>query len=150
MMASRYKHTQIGYFLISVYGVLILIFGWIYLVTGATAMTIGLILLFLALGMFARMTVEVDGEVVEFILGFGIVRKRFPLVDIASCQAVRNRWWYGLGIRYTPHGWLFGVSGLDAVELKMKDGRRYRIGTDDPQGLGEAIVRLLGASKSDI
>ena len=34
--------------------------------------------------------------------------------------------------------WVYGVSGLDAVELQMKEGRRFRIGTDEPD-------RLLGA-----
>lgn len=41
--------------------------------------------------------------------------------------------------RMTPHGWFYNVSGLSAVEIKLKTGIKYRIGTDVPQELEEAI-----------
>lgn len=46
-------------------------------------------------------------------LRFGLTpfRKRIPLSDISSCQQVRNRWYYGWGIRYIGIGWLYNVSG---------------------------------------
>ncbi|HEY7842950.1 MAG TPA: hypothetical protein VID30_04620 [Bradyrhizobium sp.] len=34
---------------------------------------------------------------------------------------------------------LYNVSGLDAVELRLKSNEVRRIGTDDPQGLAEAL-----------
>ena len=34
---------------------------------------------------------------------------------------------------------LYNVSGLDAVELRLKSHEVRRIGTDDPQGLVEAL-----------
>ena len=34
---------------------------------------------------------------------------------------------------------LYNVSGLDAVELKLGPNDIRRIGTDDPQGLAEAL-----------
>ncbi len=40
-------------------------------------------------------------------------------------------------------GWLYNVSGTDAVELKMKNGKRYRIGTDVPGELAEAIRQAI-------
>ncbi|MEJ2284164.1 MAG: hypothetical protein P8X85_11275 [Desulfobacterales bacterium] len=42
---------------------------------------------------------------------------------------------YGRNIRLTPHGWLFNVSGLHAVEIPLRSGKKYRMGTDDPEGL---------------
>jgi hypothetical protein len=57
---------------------------------------------------------------------------------------VKNQWWWGWGIRLIPGGWLYNVSGLDAVELKMKNGRVYRIGTDEPRKLAEFIQAKLG------
>jgi hypothetical protein len=50
---------------------------------------------------------------------------------------------WGWGIRLTPRGWLFNVSGLDAVELTMTTGKHYRIGTYDPMGLARAIDRVI-------
>jgi len=34
---------------------------------------------------------------------------------------------------------LYNVSGLDAVELRLKTGEVRRIGTNDPQGLASAM-----------
>ena len=35
--------------------------------------------------------------------------------------------------------WLWNVSGFRAVELVFKDGKRFRIGTDEPESLIRAI-----------
>ncbi len=138
---KNYVHTQIGYFLLATYAVLILIVG--YLIRDAELSGLpqaGLILLVLALMTFVTLKVSVDEQKVQIRFGPGIFSKGFPLSDIETCEVVRNRWFYGLGIRYTPHGWLYSVSGLSAVELQMKNGKRYRIGTDDPEGLASAIL----------
>ena len=37
------------------------------------------------------------------------------------------------------NGWLFNVSGLQAVEIFLRSGKKYRIGTDEPERLVEAI-----------
>jgi hypothetical protein len=52
---------------------------------------------------------------------------------------VRNCWWYGWGIRRGPDFRLYNVSGLDAVELRLKSGEVRRIGTDDPLALAAAL-----------
>ena len=61
---------------------------------------------------------------------------------------MRNEWYYGWGVRLTPYGWMFNVSGLDAVELTFESGKRFRIGTDRP---GEVIdaMRLHKPSLAD-
>ena len=51
---------------------------------------------------------------------------------------VRNHWWNGFGIRMRPGLRLHNVSGLDAVELRLSNEVRH-IGTDDPQGLAQAL-----------
>jgi hypothetical protein len=40
-------------------------------------------------------------------------------------------------------GWLWNVSGIDAVELTMKNGDRFRIGTDEPEKLVTAIEAVI-------
>ena len=46
----------------------------------------------------------------------GLIRRRIRIADIRSAAAVRNRWYYGWRLRLTPHGWLYNVSGLNAVQ----------------------------------
>jgi hypothetical protein len=50
-----------------------------------------------------------------------------------------------LGIRKIPGGWLYNISGADAVELTLKGGKRCRIGTDVPEELERAIEPALAA-----
>jgi hypothetical protein len=49
-------------------------------------------------------------------------------------------WLNGFGIRVRPGRRLYNVSGLDAVELRLKTGDIRRIGTDDPRGLAAALT----------
>ncbi|MAG48088.1 hypothetical protein CL617_05785 [archaeon] len=97
----------------------------------------------LVLLLFYKLTVIVNNEHIKLIFGIGLIRKKFSLKDINSCQVVRNKWWYGFGIRLFPGGWLFNVSGLDAVEILMKNGKKYRIGTEEPKVLQRTIQTSL-------
>jgi hypothetical protein len=63
--------------------------------------------------------------------------------NILSATIVKNHRYYGWGIRvwFWPKMWIFNVSGFEAVELKMKNGKTYRIGTDEPKKLEQAILQ---------
>ena len=59
---------------------------------------------------------------------------------IAEVRSVRNPWHAGWGIRWFPGRYLlWSVSGFQAVEVVTKDGNRFRIGTDEPEMLVQAI-----------
>ena len=98
-----------------------------------------LVVIAAALVLFSRLTVTINEDDLELRFGPGLIHERFKLHDIESSQIVRNLWYYGWGIRITPHGWLYNVSGFQAVEIKFRTGKKFRIGTDDPQRLKEAI-----------
>lgn len=93
--------------------------------------------------LFSSLTVAVDPREVTIRFGAGAIRKTFRVEDIAGARAVRNAWWYGWGIRLTPHGWLYNVGGLDAVELEMRNRRKVRIGTDEPDRLLAALRQVI-------
>jgi hypothetical protein len=61
------------------------------------------------------------------------------LDDIETVALVRNHWWNGFGIRTAPGLRLYNVSGLDAVELRLRSNDIRRIGTDDPRDLAGAL-----------
>jgi hypothetical protein len=61
------------------------------------------------------------------------------LAEIVGCEPIRIRWWYGWGIHLTPCGWLYNVSGFDAVAITLRNGKKVALGTDDPYGLVTAI-----------
>ncbi len=62
-------------------------------------------------------------------------------------KAVRNPWYYGWGIRLTPLGWLYNVSGLSAVDVVLEDGRHVQIGTDQPEALERALHQVVISSE---
>ena len=98
------------------------------------------------LALFSTLTVRVGGGVITVQFGVGIIRKRFRLSDVESYAKVRNPWYYGLGIRYTPRGWLYNIYGLSAIELVMKNGKTCRIGTGDPEGLVRSLDHAMNES----
>jgi hypothetical protein len=92
---------------------------------------------------FSLLTIVVGPDTIDWFFRGGFWRKRLVLEDIAEAKPVRNRWWYGWGIHLTPQGWLYNVRGLCAVELRTKSGRRYRIGSDEPETLAAEISKRL-------
>jgi hypothetical protein len=135
-----YKHTQIGYLLIIALGTASLMIGNLVLATNFNITAILLLtFMVLCLVLFATLTVEVNAQEINLQFGIGLIRKRFALKDVQTYRAVKNPWYYGWGIHLIPGGWLYNVSGWEALELQMKDGRKYRIGTDDTRGLIDAI-----------
>ena len=93
----------------------------------------------IGISLFWGLTVEVNKDVVRLYFGLGIIRRNIRREDIAMVTQVRNRWWWGFGIRWTPHGWMWNISGLDAIELTYHNGKKFRIGTDEPEVLLEAL-----------
>ena len=151
----NYKHTQIGYLMIVVTLAVLALFASAHISalneppsvdSGTNLLTTGVMaLILLTLSSFASLQVIIDGEYLRIKFGYGIFRKKFLLNDIVSAKAVKNHWYYGWGIR----GWLwsnmliFNVSGFDAIEIKLKNGKVYRIGTDEPQKLEQAILNSI-------
>jgi hypothetical protein len=96
-------------------------------------------LLAFSLALFGWLTVEVDAREVRLALGVGALRKTVPVAEIVTCQRIRTRLWWGWGLRWTPAGWLYNVSGREAVRLELERERPVIIGSDDADALKAAI-----------
>jgi hypothetical protein len=137
---AAYRHTQIGWVLLAALaaGAGVVVFaagkaGW------STPASVVLTLLIAVAVLFCTLTVMINGGLIECRYGPGLIRKYIPLATVRGVRTVRTAWYQGWGIRLTSDGWLFNVSGLDAVEVELSDGKRIRIGTDEPQALAAAI-----------
>ena len=138
-MARRYRHTQFGWAIVTSTLLPIGILGSVALASRSFAPLLGLIPLLVIVPVFASLTVAVTDAAVLLRFGVGLIRKRFPLDDIESAAPVTNSWISGWGIRLIPGGWLYNVSGTDAVELRLRNGRTVRVGTDDQEALLAAL-----------
>ncbi len=145
-MIKQYEHTQVGYLIIVVMAAVMVLIGVVLANAGINWIAIGvLVVIAIALVLFSSLTVVIWEEELEARFGPGPIRKRFKLNEIESCQVVKNHWFYGWGIRLTPHGVLYNVSGFDAVEIKLRTGKKFRIGTDVPQELEKAIEQAINS-----
>jgi len=144
-MYKKYEHTQIGYLMLVILCIILAFMIFFMSFYGFNLVGfIAVLVVVLVLWMFTKLTVEIDNEFLGIKFGVGIIHKKIPLNKIKSCREVKNPWYYGWGIRITPHGILYNVSGFLAVELEMKSGRKYRIGTDEPEKLVQAIRESIG------
>lgn len=139
---DRYRHTQTGGLMIFIIGIILINFGVVLYRTGIEPAILAIlaIVLFLIIS-FGSLTVRIDDQFIHLTFGYGLVQKKFALNTIKSAKTVKNKWYYGWGIRYNPWKriWIYNVSGFDAVEITTKDGTVFRIGTDEPQKLEFAI-----------
>ncbi len=146
-MIKHYEHTQVGYLIIVAMAAVMVMIGIVLANAGINWIAIGvLILIAVLLVLFSSLTVVIWEEELEVRFGPGLIHKRFKLNGIESCKVVKNHWYNGWGIRLIPHGILYNVSGFYAVEIKLRTGKQYRIGTDVPQELEAAIQRSLSNS----
>jgi len=144
IMIKRYEHTQVGYLIIVAVVATMVAIGIILANTNFNWIAIAvLVVLAIVVLLFHSLTVVISGEEMVVQFGPGVIRKRFKLNEIESCQAVKIPWYYGWGIRLTPQGMLFRVSGFHAVHIRLISGKEYLIGTDVPQELEEAIRQAI-------
>lgn len=140
--STAYTHTQIGYVTggVGLAGLCIIYYSFMaeYGELGPLAYAmLGLFGVFTAL--FATLTTEVRDGAFRFYFGPGFWTRQFPLHAIERVTIVQNRVYYGWGIRYTSHGWLYTVSGLQAVELEVRGEGTIRVGSDEPEQLKRAL-----------
>jgi len=145
---TRYKHTQIGHVVIWAVLVISVVVAIETISQPSRSHEISVVislLLLVTIPLFCRLRIEIDDQTLLASFGIGLIKKKVPLAQIIACEPIRIRGWYGWGIHLTPYGWLYNVSGLDAVAIALRNGRKFALGTDDPHGLVAAIRRFSSA-----
>ena len=152
-----YENTQPGTFIRVMTGSWVVLFGVLVVVMLALGqkeaaillgvVTVGLALILgIVLVLCHSLTVRVSRSEIALSFGVGLIRKQFPIGDISGASIVQNRWYNGFGIRKIRGGWLYNVSGFDAIEIQLKNERKYRIGTNQPKELLAAVESALASS----
>ena len=140
--AGSYKHTQRGTVILAVMlgmaficaALAILMFKVFWLTSFFLVMVAWL---------FHSLTIEIGERELRWRFGPGLIRKVVQLDEIISAtpQSTGPSW----GIHWSPRlGWLYNVSGYDAVLITLRSGKKFALGTDEPQVLTEAIRRHIG------
>ncbi len=145
-----YIEKQGGNWILSILAIAVIVMAIVYTFSTEDSMdaivavsTFTVISIIVAL-MFFRLKTEVMDDEVVLTFGIGPVKKRIATNQIKEVSIVRNKWYFGWGIRYYGKGWLWNIWGLDGVELTLKDKKsKFRIGTQEPQKLHDEISKRL-------
>jgi hypothetical protein len=93
--------------------------------------------------MFSSLTIQITSRTLCWYFGPGLFRKKILLSDIRGAEVARTRLIHGWGIHRTTRGWLYNVSGFDAVAVRLDAEKEILLGTDEPERLCAAILRAL-------
>ncbi len=143
----EYSHTQtvyriVGPLVLSVAAALVVIVWladdapsarWVFVVVAVIVLA--------SLLVFSKLTVTIASGTLDVVFGFGWPGRTMDLREIVGVRQVRNTAYQGWGLRKIRGGWMYNVWGLDAVELDLESGKKFRIGTDDPERLLAALDR---------
>lgn len=140
---KNYHHTQRGTLILAVtLGLAGLFFGLGFSIGTLKSLWISIPILLVCAWLFHSLTIEISDSELHWRFGPGLIRKSVLLTEITAAEAVRTgpSW----GIHWSPRtGWLYNVSGFDAVAITLRDGNRFCLGTDEPQALTARLAEAI-------
>ena len=151
MDSNRYEHTQNSplWILLLLLAVMFFVVSgsieevWAnWLMRGAGVIVVGLTTC------FAYLRVAVDGDELKITYGpLPLFRQRLSLTDIVSAEPGRSKLIDGFGIHWVPtRGWTYNLWGFECVELKLRQGQRFRVGTNDSEELASFLRSSIQAA----
>lgn len=151
-MPHPYRHKQRGHVtLFAAVGAVSVVPILIFLTMGSEVTVVpwlilagSLILILFVTYLFSSMTITIDENALRWSFGPGVIQKSEPLSEIAGAETTKTSWVEGLGIHLTARGWLYNVSGRSAVSIRLRDGKQFLLGTDEPERLAAAITLAIG------
>jgi len=139
--AGSYRHTQRGTLVLAVtLGLAVVFIGLGF--TALKPLWVSVPVLVMCAWLFHSLTIEITDRELRWRFGPGLIRKSVPLAEIVSAEPVRTgpSW----GIHWSPRtGWLYNVSGFDAVAVRLLGGKKFSLGTDEPQALAARLAEVI-------
>jgi hypothetical protein len=138
---KTYSHTQTG---TAIVGAMLIMAG-VFSILGLCVMkTFFITVLFLLVvgWLFHSLKIDIGDGRLRWAFGSGLIRNSAPLTEIVSAVPVKS----GLswGIHWSPRlGWLYNVSGWDAVLVTLRSGKKFALGTDEPQILAARLEEII-------
>ncbi len=142
-MQLKYQHTQkagIPFYLALTVGIVAC--GSLFISPGPAPVVVYIlapVILLWAILLVSSLTVTINDRFLRVRFGPGAFIKKFSLSEIDRVSPARHTWFWGWGIRWYFSGWLYNIAGFKSVEIILKNGKKARIGTDEPEKLARAI-----------
>ncbi len=97
--------------------------------------------------LFSTLTVRVTDKRMMWFFGVPSIGRSVPLSQIASIRAIKTTIWEGWGIHLTWRGWVWNVAGFNAVQIVLRSGTRFAVGTPEPQAVIDAVQSAGGGTR---
>ena len=140
---GSYRHTQRGTVILAVtLGMAALFIGLGLTIMVLRPLCISAPILLASAWLCHSLTIEIGGGELRWRFGPGLIRKSVNLAEIISAEPVRigPSW----GIHWSPRsGWLYNVSGFGAVAVTLRSGKKFALGTDEPQVLATRLAEVI-------
>jgi hypothetical protein len=130
---KTYRHTQPATAIICGGGLIASVLTFKAIVSHQ--MWFSVVYLLVLMWIFRSLTIEISDTELRWHFGSGWPRRRVPLSAIVSAKPIRTSVMNGWGIHYTRRGRLYNVSGFGAVAIRLRSGRIFCLGTDEPEKL---------------
>ncbi len=139
-----YQHTQRGTLIPAVtLGIAALFIGLAVTIAPIQSIWLTVPILGVCAWLFSSLTIEITNRELRWRFGPGMIRKRVPLAEITAAERVKINFLEGWGIHWTRYGWLYNVSGFDAVAITLCSGKRFALGTDEPHALVARLTEVI-------
>ena len=141
----RYEHTQRGTVILAALLIGVAICSALATLAPAPPFVVPMVfgVFVVCAYMFSSLTIQITSRTLCWYFGPGLFRKKILLSDIRGAEVARTRLIHGWGIHRTTRGWLYNVSGFDAVAVRLDPEKEILLGTDEPERLCAAILRAL-------
>ncbi|MEC9030804.1 MAG: hypothetical protein VYB15_02890 [Planctomycetota bacterium] len=98
---------------------------------------------FFLLGLsFRQLSCRDEGDYLRISFGpLPLFRRKLLYSGLEKVEASRSNWKDGWGIHLSSRGgWVWNIWGYDCVDIDSAEGKKLRLGTDDPEGLAAFLV----------
>lgn len=101
-----------------------------------------LMILFMAFFWMIELRTQIDQEAIQVDF-FPLIRRTFSWQDVESAEVIDYGFVGGWGIRlWTKYGTVYNIRGTMGLSLKLKNGKRYCIGTQQENELKRVITLI--------
>jgi len=146
------RYTDRGIPIIAVILAVVVVFAgltWLEYIDSVQSYGLIAILLF-GLLCFYNITITIENTHISFILGIGLIKKRYEIKNIKSCKPIISQK-IGIGAKIDFNGKIikrYIVTGFKAIELQFHDSKTIvHIGTTQPDEICKQIQSLIDGNK---
>ena len=146
-MAVLYQHEQRGLVILAASGLAVALSLVLATIVEASAarLTLFFVVAILAVCafLFSSLTIELSESSLSWRFGPGLLRKQVASAEISNAVVTKTRVIHGWGVHLTRNGWLYNVSGFGAVQVSLRSGKTFLLGSDEPEQLCLALQRAI-------